>query len=581
MTVIDRPDAPARPPRQSLPGRVLAFVRNTWRGLTSMRTALVLLFLLALAAIPGALLPQRELNESKVAQYIADRPTLGPWMDRFQLFDVFSSSWFTAIYVLLFISLVGCILPRAVDHYRALRTPPVRVPRNLKRLPHHYSATVDGTPDDVIATATGQLRRWRTVVRRPGASDGPEGGSSRNHEGHRERRAEHGDRDGEVTLSAEKGYSRELGNLVFHLALVGLLVSIAVGKLFGYEGSVIVIANNGPGFCSTSPAAFDSFRTGSANDGTGMTPICVRVKDFHADYLDNGQAEMFRSNIAYQAGEDFATDTWRETEIRVNHPLRVAGDRIYLQGHGYAPTFTVKFPNGETRTETVQWRPDDATTFLSSGVLRFDPPGGLYPTEQERRDNQIAIEGLFAPTANLHGTLLTSSYPEMNDPAVAVDIYRGDTGLDTGRPQSLFALDQELIRQERLTKEARVNLRPGESTTLSNGTVVTFDGAQEFVNLQVSHDPAQQWVLVSAVTMMAGLLVSLLVSRRRIWLRVYPAEAEAGTVDQRRVVVEMGGLARSDQAGWGGEFDRLRARLLGAGAPDDAAPPTGKTTGDR
>ncbi|MBF6394765.1 cytochrome c biogenesis protein ResB [Nocardia cyriacigeorgica] len=556
MTVIDRPDAPARPPRQSLPGRVLAFVRNTWRGLTSMRTALVLLFLLALAAIPGALLPQRELNEQKVAQYIADRPTLGPWMDRFQLFDVFSSSWFTAIYVLLFISLVGCILPRAVDHYRALRTPPVRVPRNLARLPHHYSATVDGTPDEVIAGASGQLRRWRTAMRP-------------------------GDRDGEVTLSAEKGYAREFGNLVFHLALVGLLVSIAVGKLFGYEGSVIVIANNGPGFCSTSPAAFDSFRTGSANDGTGMTPICVRVKDFHADYLDNGQAEMFRSNIAYQAGEDFATDTWRETEIRVNHPLRVAGDRIYLQGHGYAPTFTVKFPNGETRTETVQWRPDDATTFLSSGVLRIDPPGGLYPTEEERRNNQIAIEGLFAPTANLHGTLLTSSYPEMTDPAVAVDIYRGDTGLDTGRPQSLFALDQELIRQERLTKETRVNLRPGESATLSNGTVVTFDGAEEFVNLQVSHDPAQQWVLVSAVTMMAGLLVSLLVSRRRIWLRVYPADAEAGTVDQRRVVVEMGGLARSDQAGWGGEFDRLRARLLGAGAPDDAPTATGKTTGDR
>ncbi|WP_280234167.1 cytochrome c biogenesis protein ResB [Nocardia cyriacigeorgica] len=556
MTVIDRPDAPARPPRQSLPGRALAFVRNAWRGLTSMRTALVLLFLLALAAIPGALLPQRELNEQKVAQYIADRPTLGPWMDRFQLFDVFSSSWFTAIYVLLFISLVGCILPRTVDHYRALRTPPVRVPRNLKRLPHHYSGEVAGTPDEVIANARGQLRRWRTEVRP-------------------------GDRDGEVTLSAEKGYSREFGNLVFHLALVGLLVSIAVGKVFGYEGSVIVIANDGPGFCSTSPAAFDSFRTGSANDGTGMTPICVRVKDFHADYLDNGQAEMFRSNIAYQAGDDLAAGTWRDTEIRVNHPLRVAGDRIYLQGHGYAPTFTVKFPNGATRTETVQWRPDDATTFLSSGVLRIDPPGGLYPTEEERRNNQIAIEGLFAPTANLHGTLLSSSYPEMTDPAVAVDVYRGDTGLDTGRPQSLFALDQELIRQDRLTKEARVNLRPGESTTLSNGTVVTFDGAEEFVNLQVSHDPAQQWVLVSAVTMMAGLLVSLLVSRRRIWLRVYPATDEAGTVDQRRVVVEMGGLARSDQAGWGGEFDRLRARLLDDAAPEAPTPsPNVKTTGD-
>lgn len=536
---LTTPTTPTPPVRQSLPGRAWALVRNTWRGLTSMRTALVLLFLLALAAIPGALLPQRSLNTQKVEQYIADRPTLGPWMDRFELFDVFGSFWFTAIYVLLFISLVGCILPRCWDHYRALRTPPVAAPRNLGRLPHHFSETVDDDAETVVEQARGQLRGWRTEVR-PGK------------------------RDGEITLSAEKGYLREFGNLVFHLSLVGLLASIALGKLFGYEGNVIVIADNGPGFCTTSPAVFDSFRAGNVNDGTGMTPLCVRVKDFKADYLPSGQAEMFTSNIEYQAGEDLSTDTWRSQELRVNHPLRVAGDRVYLQGHGFAPTFTVTFPNGQTRTETIQWRPDDARTFLSSGVLRIDPPGGMYATDEERRQNQIAIEGLFAPTALFHGSLLTSSFPTMDDPAVAVDVYRGNTGLDTGRSQSLFALDPEMIKQGRLTKEARVNLRPGESTTLPSGAKVTFDGAKEFVNLQVSHDPWQQWVLVSSLTMMAGLLVSLLVKRRRIWIRAYPSEPAAGTVDQRRTVVEMGGLARSDQAGWGGEFDRLRARVLDA-----------------
>lgn len=539
MTVTDHPEAPARPPRQSPLGRARAVIRNGWRGLTSMRTALVLLFLLALAAIPGALLPQRSLNEQKVAQYIADRPVLGEWMDRFELFDVFSSFWFTAVYVLLFISLVGCILPRTVDHYRALRTPPVRVPRNLARLPHHHRVVVDGTAAEIAEQARTRLRGWRTEIRP-------------------------GERDGEVTLSAEKGYTRELGNLVFHLALVGLLVAIAVGRLFSYEGNVIVIANGGPGFCTTSPAVFDSFRAGNVNDGTGMTPLCVQVKNFRADYLDNGQAEMFTSDIAYQSGADLETNTWRDTTIKVNHPLRVGGDRVYLQGHGYAPTFTVTFPNGETRTETVQWQPNDMQTFLSSGVLRIDPPGGMYATDTERRQNQIAIEGLFAPTASFHGSLLTSVYPEMTDPAVAVDIYRGDTGLDTGRPQSIFALDQEMVRQGRLAKEARVNLRPGESTTLPGGTEVRFDGAEEFVNLQVSHDPAQQWVLVSALVMMGGLLVSLLISRRRVWLRVTPE----GTVDQRRVVVEMGGLARTDQAGWGGEFERLRHRLLDASGTD-------------
>ncbi|MFE3261203.1 cytochrome c biogenesis protein ResB [Nocardia sp. NPDC059091] len=531
---IETPSAPVRPPRQSPLRRVLGVLRNTWRGLTSMRTALMLLFLLALAAIPGALLPQRSLNAGKVDDYIRNRPTLGPWMDRLQLFDVFSSFWFTAVYVLLFISLVGCILPRCVDHYRALRTPPVKAPRNLSRLPHHWSGTDAATPEQVIERARGQMRGWRTVV-------------------------QPGDRAGELTLSAEKGYTRELGNLVFHLALVGLLAAIAVGKLFGYEGNVVVLANDGPGFCTTSPAVFDSFRAGNVNDGTGLTPMCVRVKDFRADYLQNGQASMFTSNIQYQTGKDLNSDTWRDTTIQVNHPLRVAGDRVYLQGHGFAPKFTVTFPNGQTRTEAIQWKPDDATTFLSSGVLRIDPPGGMYPNEEERRKHQVAIQGLFAPTALMHGQLLTSMYPAMKDPAVAIDIYQGDTGLDTGRAQSLFALDPEMIKQGRLVKEQRVNLKPGESATLSDGTKVAFDGAEEFVNLQVSHDPAQQWVLVSALTMMAGLLVSLLVKRRRIWLRVYPDTETDGV---RRTVVEMGGLARTDQAGWGGEFDRLRERLL-------------------
>ncbi|MFE3797076.1 cytochrome c biogenesis protein ResB [Nocardia tengchongensis] len=531
---IETPSAPTRPPRQSLPRRVFGLLRNTWRGLTSMRTALMLLFLLALAAIPGALLPQRSLNAGKVDDYIRNRATLGPWMDRLQLFDVFSSFWFTAVYVLLFVSLVGCILPRCVDHYRALRAPLTKAPRNLSRLPHHWSGADAATPEQVLDRARGQMRGWRTVV-------------------------QPGEREGELTLSAEKGYTRELGNLVFHLALVCLLAAIAIGKLFGYEGNVVVLANDGPGFCTTSPAVFDSFKAGNVNDGTGLTPMCVRVKDFKADYLKNGQAAMFTSNIQYQTGSDLADGKWNDTTIQVNHPLRVAGDRVYLQGHGFAPKFTVTFPNGQTRTEAIQWKPDDGTTFLSSGVLRIDPPGGMYPNEDERRKHQVAIQGLFAPTALMHGQLLTSRYPAMTDPAVAIDIYQGDTGLDTGRAQSLFSLDPEMIKQGRLVKAQRVNLKPGETSTLADGTKVTFDGAEEFVNLQVSHDPAQQWVLVSALTMMAGLLVSLLVKRRRIWLRVYPDTAPDGV---RRTVVEMGGLARTDQAGWGGEFDRLRERLL-------------------
>lgn len=527
--------------------RLLAWGRNTWRALTSMGTALVLLFLLALGAIPGALLPQRSLNAGKVDDYLTAHPVIGPWLDRLQAFNVFSSFWFTAIYVLLFVSLVGCLTPRMIEHARSLRATPVAAPRNLTRLPKHAAAEVSGDAADLNALAnriTGRLRGWRTAIR---------------HEGE------------VVEVSAEKGYLREFGNIVFHFSLLGLLVAVAVGKLFGYEGNVIVIADSGPGFCSASPAAFDSFRAGNTVDGTSLNPICIRVNDFRAHYLPSGQATSFAADIDYQAGGDLAANSWRHYLLEVNHPLRVGGDRVYLQGHGYAPTFTVRFPDGQTRTSTVQWRPDNPHTLLSSGVARIDPPAGSYPNAGERRQHEIAIQGLLAPTEQLDGALLSSSFPALNAPAVAVDIYRGDTGLDTGRPQSLFTLDPRLIQQGRLTKEKRVNLRAGQEVRIdagpAAGTVVRFDGAVPFVNLQVSHDPGQIWVLVFAVTMMAGLLVSLLVRRRRVWARLTPG---AGTVN-----VELGGLARTDNSGWGDEFERLTERVLnglGAPAPSPAPP---------
>ena len=105
--------------------RLFAWARNTWRALTSMGTALVLLFLLALGAMPGALLPQRSLNAGKVDDYLAAHPKIGPWLDKLQAFNVFGSFWFTAIYTLLFVSLLGCLTPRMIEHARSMRATPV------------------------------------------------------------------------------------------------------------------------------------------------------------------------------------------------------------------------------------------------------------------------------------------------------------------------------------------------------------------------------------------------------------------------------------------------------------------------
>lgn len=531
-------------------------VHSVWRGLhkawlwlTSMRTALVLLFVLAVAAVPGALLPQRSLNSTKVDEFIATNGRVAEVYDRLGLFDVFSSTWFTAIFVLLFFSLIGCIIPRSWDHYKAMRREPTRAPKFLERLPHYGKGSVEKSLDDVAEDVRGALKGWK--VAQYSAQE---------------------DRAGAVSFSAEKGFLREFFNLTFHLGLVGMLVAVALGRLWSYEGQVIIVASDDPNvnseFCNTATANFDSFRAGPLFDGTGLHPFCFVAHSFTADYLPNGQAEMFTSEISFATEENMFDDpsTWEDYTLKVNHPLRVAGDRVYLQGHGFAPTFTITWPNGEKRTQTVQWQPTDMTYFLSSGVMRFDPPAGMYEDLYERRQHQIAIQGLFAPTAQWdgeNGQLLTSSFPAMRDPAVAIDVYRGDNGLDTGRGQSIFTLDPSLIESGQLQKVERVNLQQGDSVTLDDGTVITFDGAEEFANYQVSHDGSQLWLLAFTVISLASLAGSLAIKRRRIWVRLHP-------VTDHVTLVETAGLSRTDRAGWGEEHDRIHRQILGLPEPTES-----------
>lgn len=210
-----------------------------WRQLTSMRTALLLLFLLAVAAVPGSLLPQRPVNPLRVRQFLAEHRTIGPVLDRLFGFAVFASPWFSAIYVLLMVSLVGCVLPRLRQHARSILRRPPSAPANPSRLPGGAAFNTSASSNEVLEAGERLLRRfrYRLVVARPSAAEG--------------------------TVAAEKGYLRETGNLLFHASLIVLLVGVALGSLFGYSGSVLVV--EGRSFANTR-IAYDSFVPGARVD---------------------------------------------------------------------------------------------------------------------------------------------------------------------------------------------------------------------------------------------------------------------------------------------------------------------------
>ena len=497
-----------------------------WRKLTSMRTALVLLFLLALAAVPGSLLPQRPLNPDKVKSYISDHGTWGRLLDRIGMFDVFASAWFTAIYLLLFVSLVGCLIPRIRLHARALRRAPLAAPRNLSRLPESGSFETSETPEEYAAAARATLgRRWR-VKRREEAS-------------------------GALTLSAEKGYSRETGNLLFHIALLCALVLIAIGKLYSYQGSVII--QQGQGFCNT-PVLYDSWKPGrfAAEGKVHPAPFCITdLTSFTATYTATGEPTQFAAKVQYKASLHAAIKT---TTIRVNHPLRLEGDRVYLIGHGFAPQVTIRMPDGSVRHDVASFIPQDPSTLYSEGVFKEQGPDGA------RRD--IGVQGFFAPTPlDNGGGVITSSSPKVDNPVLGIFVWMGDLNLN-GLPQSVYDLDTS-----KMAKLGAANLRIGQTKTFSNGVSVTFDGWVPWVSMQVSHDPAQGYLLFAAIAMVLGLMGSLGVRRRRVWLRITAAAPTRGGSTGSHTVVEVGGLARSDSGNFTVEFEALLDRLRQAAVP--------------
>ena len=121
MTVVEERPAPAEAPPPKRPNRLWALLRNSWRQLTSMRTALVLLFLPAVAAIPGSIFPQRAVDSQRVTDYYVAHPQLSPWLERLGGFEVYASPWFASIYLLLFASLIGCVVPRLREPAHASR----------------------------------------------------------------------------------------------------------------------------------------------------------------------------------------------------------------------------------------------------------------------------------------------------------------------------------------------------------------------------------------------------------------------------------------------------------------------------
>jgi cytochrome c biogenesis protein len=523
--------ASSRPPRVGLAG----WLRWGWRQLTSMRTALILLFLLAIASVPGSVLPQQGIDPAAVSQYYQSHPALAPVLNRLSLFNVFAAPWFAAIYLLLFASLAGCVLPRTVRLVGSARQQPPRAPSNLARLPASTSYRAAIAPAEALQRAKAMLaaRRFRIS-------------------------------EGDGWVSAEKGYLREVGNLLFHIALLALLFSVGLGGIFGYKANRLLIV--GQGFANT-PTALDVFRPGRLVGPGNLAPFEVNLNGFTAKYVSSGpeldQPLSYDASLTYSDQPGAAV---RHYQLQVNHPLVVDGVSVYLIGHGYAPVFKVTDGTGTVRWDgPVPFIPVDQTTLTSEGVLKVP----------DAKPGQLGFAGVFLPSAIDAGGRLASAFPAALNPRVSLVGFTGNLGLNSGQAQSVYQLDTTGLRQLPMQLQP---LAAGQSMKLPDGLgTVTYLGYQQWISLAITYDPGQLPALASGVAALAGLILSFLVRRRRVFVRA--STADGGSE------VWLGGLARSDAAGgfeteFGELAEQLRAKLAAAPTAATASAPAANGIAD-
>ena len=496
--------------------------RWIWRQVTSMRTALVLLLLLALAAIPGSVIPQSGVDALEVTRWKEEHPDLTPIYEKLDLFSVYDSIWFSAIYLLLVLSLVGCIVPRLFVYARALRAQPPRTPRNLSRLPDHISYETELPADEVLERARAVLGKGHRL--RPAADDA-------------------GD-----AVSAERGYLREAGNLLFHLSVLIVLAGFAIGGLFGYQGGVILVQGSTFGNNLTQ---YDDFDPGGLFTPEQLDEFDFTVDDFDVEWLTSGAgagtARGFEAGLSYREGDG----PEKQYDLRVNHPLSIGGTDVFLIGHGYAPVITVRDGAGNIAyTGPTPFLPQDQS-FVSFGVVKA----------QSARP-QLGLEGLFYPTFELYQGDPVSVFPDDLSPLVSLLVYTGDLGYDSGDSQSVYVLDKSDADQvtDGDGKPFRLDLSLGETTELPDGLgSVTFERVDPWVRVQISQTPGKEVALAGVILALIGLCGSLFIRPRRVWVRARTVDAGGGR-DRMTTVVEVAGLDRSGN----GDLDDVLADLVAA-----------------
>jgi cytochrome c biogenesis protein len=477
----------------------LSIAREAWRRLRTMKTAIILLFVLAAAAAVGSLVPQRPVNDLAVIRWKQAHSAYAGIAEHAGLFDVYGSAWFNAIYGLLLVSLAGCLVPRYRAFLRVVRSRP-RTRTTLSNLATFRHGMSRLQQDDALAGAEKILKRRRFRLTR---SDG--------------------------AIAGEKGHLREGGSLIFHSAFFVLLLGVALSKGFGFSGQTAVV--EGSAFTDTH-IGYDSIREGrffQERDHTGMSVVIDR---FDVSWYPNGVPRDFVSHVHVVDGDR----TVRTGTIRVNHPMTYRGVTMYQLAWGWAPRVQV-LQHGKLISDSNVVFLQDQRSGNWHGVVKVPSATPL----------QLGVEMFFFNDLQLGPKDVPfNATPYPSRPFIFFQEFRGNLGLN--QPQSVYQLDKT-----RLAPAKVGGLPLGGSMRLDDGIEVRFPSLAKYSVLQFTRNPGAWVLFAAAVLILVGLIPALYSSRRRVWIRAIPA-GDA-------VRIEVAGQALQRKAAFEEEFTALVREL--------------------
>jgi len=309
QTVI-APPRPARPRRPVAPLRRPSVPPHVWafRRLTSMRTALTLLFMLGLLTLAGTLLVQApdavKGSHAAYAEWLNTvRPRYGGWtdiLDKLGLFSVFSSLWFRGAVALLTASVITCSVRRLPGLWKtATRPRMIMTEAFFERAPHTARIASGKDADAALAALGGAFRKNRFHVAV--------------------------ERDGEdVHVCADRFRWSPFGRVAVHVSFILILIGGVLTGTGGFreESFTVPIGSR-------------------VNVGHG-TGLAVEAKSFVDSYYASGPPRNYVSRLVLYKDGTRVT----EQDARVNHPARYDGITFYQSFFGPAVMMRASTPDG-------------------------------------------------------------------------------------------------------------------------------------------------------------------------------------------------------------------------------------------